>query len=58
MARPRVRCEKVAQAFRLIRQAAEEFPERPRLTPQPPCEPPDGRAVAMGALKSPYPRGG
>jgi formate hydrogenlyase subunit 5 len=45
MARLRVRFEEVAQAFRLIRQAAEEFPERPRLTPHTPCEPPDGRAV-------------
>jgi Ni,Fe-hydrogenase III large subunit len=45
MARLRVRFAETAQAFRLIRQAAEEFPERPRLTPHAPCEPPDGRAV-------------
>jgi Ni,Fe-hydrogenase III large subunit len=45
MARLRVRFEETAQAFRLIRQAAEKFPERPRLTPHTPCEPPDGRAV-------------
>jgi formate hydrogenlyase subunit 5 len=45
MARLRVRVEEVAQAFRLIRQALEEFPERSRLTPRTPCEPADGRAV-------------
>jgi formate hydrogenlyase subunit 5 len=45
MARLRVRFEEVDQALRLIRQAAEEFPERPRLTPQASCDPPDGRAV-------------
>jgi formate hydrogenlyase subunit 5 len=45
MARLRVRFEEAAQAFRLIRQAVEEFPERTRLAPQVPCEPLDGRAV-------------
>jgi formate hydrogenlyase subunit 5 len=45
MTRLRVRVEEVAQAFRLIRQALEDFPERARLTPRAPCDPPDGRAV-------------
>jgi formate hydrogenlyase subunit 5 len=45
MARLRVRVEEVAQAFRLIRQALIDFPERSRLTPRAPCDPPDGRAV-------------
>jgi formate hydrogenlyase subunit 5 len=45
MARLRVRFEEVAQAFRLIRQALWDFPERTRLTPRVSCDPPDGRAV-------------
>ena len=45
MARLRVRFEEVAQAFRLIKQALSDFPERTRLTLQAPCEPTDGRAV-------------
>ncbi len=45
MARLRVRFEEVAQAFRLIRQALADFPERVRLTPHAPCESPDGRAT-------------
>jgi formate hydrogenlyase subunit 5 len=45
MARLRVRWEEADQAFRLIRQALEEFPERTGLTPRFPCEPVDGRAV-------------
>ncbi len=45
MGRLRVRWEEAAQAFRLIRQAAEEFPERTGLTPRVPCDPADGRAV-------------
>jgi formate hydrogenlyase subunit 5 len=45
MVRLRVRFEEAAQAFRLIRQALSDFPERTRLTPRVPCDPPDGRAV-------------
>jgi formate hydrogenlyase subunit 5 len=45
MARLRVRFEEMAQAFRLIREALADFPERVRLTPHAPCEPPDGRAT-------------
>jgi formate hydrogenlyase subunit 5 len=45
MARLRVRWEEAEQAFRLIRQAAEEFSERTRLTPRAPCQSRDGRAV-------------
>ena len=45
MGRLRVRWEEAAQAFRLMRQAAEEFSERTGLTPRVPCDPADGRAV-------------
>jgi formate hydrogenlyase subunit 5 len=45
LARLRVRVEEVAQAFRLIRRALPDLPERTRLTPRAPCEPIDGRAV-------------
>jgi len=45
MARLRVRFEEVAQAFRLLKQALSDFPERTRLTPRAPCQPADGRAV-------------
>jgi formate hydrogenlyase subunit 5 len=45
LARLRVRAEEITEAFRLIRQALSDFPERPRLAPRAPCEPPDGRAV-------------
>ena len=45
LARFRVRVEEAAEAFRLIREALSDFPERPRLTPRAPCDPPDGRAT-------------
>jgi Ni,Fe-hydrogenase III large subunit len=45
MSRLRVRFEEAARSFNLIRQALSEFPERRRLTPQAPCDPPDGRAT-------------
>jgi len=45
LARLRVRVEEITEAFRLIRQALSDFPERPRLAPRAPCEPVDGRAV-------------
>jgi formate hydrogenlyase subunit 5 len=45
MARLRVRFEETAQAFRLIKQALSDFPERTRPTLQAPCAPLDGRAV-------------
>jgi formate hydrogenlyase subunit 5 len=45
MARLRVRFEEAAQAFRLIREALSDFPERAVLTPAAPCDPPDGRAT-------------
>jgi formate hydrogenlyase subunit 5 len=45
MARLRVRFEEVAEAFRLIRQALSDLPERPQLTPHAPCDPVDGRAA-------------
>jgi formate hydrogenlyase subunit 5 len=45
MARLRVRVEEVAQAFRLIRQALSDFPERQRPAPRAPCAPADGRGV-------------
>ena len=45
LARLRVRAEEITEAFRLIRQALSDFPERPRVAPRAPCEPPDGRAV-------------
>ena len=45
MARLRVRFEEAARAFRLIRKALSEFPERGRLTARAPCDPPDGRAT-------------
>jgi formate hydrogenlyase subunit 5 len=45
MARLRVRFEEAAEAFRLIRQAVSDFPERSRLTPRAHCDPSDGRAT-------------
>jgi Ni,Fe-hydrogenase III large subunit len=46
MSRLRVRVAEIAQAFRLIRLALSEFPERGRASPLPaPCEPADGRAT-------------
>ena len=48
MTRLRVRVQETAEAFRLIRLALADLPERERLTPQVPCDPsgvPDGRAV-------------
>jgi len=45
MARLRVRWEEVDQAFRLIRQALSDFPERSVPSLCAPCVPPDGRAV-------------
>jgi len=45
MARLRVRFEEAARAFTLVRKALSELAERGRLTPQAPCDPPDGRAV-------------
>jgi formate hydrogenlyase subunit 5 len=45
LARLRVRVAEVAQAFRLIRQALIDFPERQRPALRAPCEPVDGRAV-------------
>jgi Ni,Fe-hydrogenase III large subunit len=46
MSRLRVRVAEIAQAFRLIRLALSEFPERGRASPPPaPCEPADGRAT-------------
>ena len=45
MARLRVRLAEAAGAFRLIRQALSNFPERTRLTPHAPCDPSDGRAT-------------
>jgi formate hydrogenlyase subunit 5 len=45
MARLRVRFEEAAQAFRLIREAFSDFPERTVLTPAAPCHPSDGRAA-------------
>jgi formate hydrogenlyase subunit 5 len=45
MSRLRVRFEEAARAFTLARKALSEFPERGRLTPQAPCDPPDGRAT-------------
>jgi len=45
MARLRVRWDEVDQAFRLIRQALSDFPERTVAPPRAPCHPIDGRAV-------------
>lgn len=45
MTRLRVRLEEVDQAFRLIRQALSDFPERSGPALRAPCEPLDGRAV-------------
>jgi Ni,Fe-hydrogenase III large subunit len=45
MTRLRVRFEEAARAFSLIRKALSDFPERGRLTPQAPCDPPGGRAT-------------
>jgi formate hydrogenlyase subunit 5 len=45
MARLRVRLAEAAEAFRLIRQALTDFPERSRPTPRTPCDPPAGRAT-------------
>jgi formate hydrogenlyase subunit 5 len=45
MARLRVRWEEVAEAFRLIRLALSDFPERTAPSLRAPCEPVDGRAV-------------
>ena len=44
-ARLRVRFEETDQAFRLIRQALSDFPERTVASAWAPCEPQDGRAV-------------
>jgi formate hydrogenlyase subunit 5 len=44
-ARLRVRFEEADQAFRLIRRALSDFPERTGPTLRAPCEPPDGRAT-------------
>jgi formate hydrogenlyase subunit 5 len=45
MARLRVRWDEVDQAFRLIRRALSDFPERTVASPHAPCQPLDGRAV-------------
>jgi formate hydrogenlyase subunit 5 len=45
MSRLRVRFEEAARAFNLVRKALSELPERERLTPRAPCDPPDGRAT-------------
>jgi len=45
MTRLRVRFDEAAKAFRFIRLALADLPERGRLTPQVPCDPPNGRAV-------------
>jgi len=45
MARLRVRWDEVDQAFRLIRRALSDFPERTVASPHAPFEPLDGRAV-------------
>jgi len=45
MTRLGVRFDEVARAFRLIRLALADLPERGRLTPRAPCDPPSGRAV-------------
>jgi formate hydrogenlyase subunit 5 len=45
MARLGVRFDEVARAFRLIRLALADLPERGRLTHRAPCDPPSGRAV-------------
>ncbi len=45
MARLRVRLDETAQAFRLIRLAWSDFPERDRLALMAPCDLPDGRAT-------------
>jgi formate hydrogenlyase subunit 5 len=45
MARLRVRFEEATRAFTLVRRALSELPERKRLTPYAPCDPPDGRAT-------------
>jgi Ni,Fe-hydrogenase III large subunit len=45
MTRLRVRFDEAARAFRFIRLALSELPERDRLTARAPCDPPEGRAV-------------
>jgi formate hydrogenlyase subunit 5 len=45
LARLRVRWEEAAGAFRLVRRALDELPERTGPAPRVPCEPGDGRAV-------------
>jgi formate hydrogenlyase subunit 5 len=45
MARLRVRFDEAARAFRLIRLALSDFPERERTTSRAPCDPPNGRAT-------------
>jgi Ni,Fe-hydrogenase III large subunit len=45
LARLRVRWEEVRQAFRLIRQAAEDYPARPGPDWAVPCDPASGRAT-------------
>jgi formate hydrogenlyase subunit 5 len=45
MARLRVRFDEVLRAFRLIRLALSDFPERERTTSRVPCDPPNGRAT-------------
>jgi len=45
MTRLRVRFDEVARAFRFIRLALSDLPERRRLTHRAPCDPPSGRAT-------------
>jgi formate hydrogenlyase subunit 5 len=45
MTRLRVRFDEAARAFRFIRHALSDFPERERLTLRAPCDPPAGRAT-------------
>ena len=45
MTRLRVRFEEAASAFRFIRLALSDLPERERLTARAPCDPPEGRAA-------------
>jgi Ni,Fe-hydrogenase III large subunit len=45
MTRLRVRFDEAARAFRFIRLALSNLPERERLTARAPCDPPEGRAT-------------
>jgi formate hydrogenlyase subunit 5 len=45
MTRLRVRFDEAAEAFRLLRLALANLPEREGVTARAPCDPPDGRAV-------------